>query len=124
MAGDQALSDVVIPNITGRTIVEAYALFQSDYLNTAAGNNNVESDQYIQVDQAAAGYINAIKLETGCLPLGNIQRGHTRLFVGDLDIITRVAFNATTNFKWALADAAVNSYIFDGALTGVRLLLK
>jgi len=124
VAGTETLPDVIIPNITGKTIEAAYAILHPvNVMCTAA--NYVDGDQKIQVNKAAAGWIDALDLEHGEFDIrdANITR-YPAPIVGHRDITTRVAFNSTINFQWLSAKvAAANFYIY-GCRTGVRLILS
>jgi len=123
-AADQALGDVVIPNISGYTIEAAYATMLFDgFHNSAGAVNGLEADEYIQADLSAAGYINAIKLIDSCFESYNDTRYRGGLFHGSYDISSRVDWNSTTNFKWASADVEQNNMYFFNVVTGIRLLI-
>lgn len=123
-AGDKTMSSVAIPNITGYTIERAYAFISIDSLFEMAGNRvSLDVDQYVQVDKSAAGWLSAIKFEDNSFdthsdfgyPMGG-------KIVGDVDILTRVAFNTSTDFRWLQAKSnadALDMYIRSGVILWV-----
>jgi hypothetical protein len=124
-AADKTLNDVTLPNLSGATIKAAYALMRIWRIkNTYAGVNAVSGTQYIQVDKAAAGYINAIKLVVNSLSADTSSSVWNAGFIlGSIDIQSRVDWNSTTNFKWALADANQNDLEFYGIQMGIRVII-
>jgi hypothetical protein len=122
-ATDKTLDNVVIPNITGLTILAAYAMISiSNYNDDSGATNRLFNNQYIQVDLSAAGYINAIELDNEEFHCDASTRNIAHhLFIGSIDISSRVDFNATINFKWANADALGNLMI-KGLRTGIRII--
>lgn len=128
---NKTLGNVVIPNITGVTMLHAFALLALGSIENrdAASINNLDGNQIIEVDKAAAGYITALHLENVSLPLnkyvaasneGKITTGLSR--VGSYDISSRVDFNATTNFRWTAAKATGNDMVIRDLQTGVRVI--
>lgn len=125
-AADKTLGDVVIPNLGTYTIVKAYAMFHvASLLETSAAQNWTNTDTFVQVDKAAAGYINAISMPDVCLcSESSLRQIVNAVFVGNLDISSRVANNATTNFKWLQAVATADGMTILGAKSGVRLIVS
>lgn len=121
------LSDVDIPNLTGKDIAFAVALMELNTMeNTnAAANYSNRVASVIQVDKAAAGWLTAIAPDGGTRAL-NIEGNQTRYggrFVGNVDIAARVGFNATTNFRWFETRMFANNINLH-VMTGVRVFLK
>jgi hypothetical protein len=122
-AGDKTLSNVTCPTLTGYTIEKAYAMLNlPSVTNTNAVYNYIDTDQYIQVDKAAAGYINALKIAHTALRIQGTECGHGIIMIGGIDIKTRVASGAVTNFKWTGAKAKENNYIMGTPKTGIRVV--
>lgn len=123
-AGDEVLPSVTLPNITGKTILAAYGMVSfSAVKNTGGGANGIDVAQVIQVDKAAAGYITALNLvEVDCMfTADGTRKGNT--WIGSHDIVSRVAFNVATDFKWIGADATASSLTFQGFRSGVRVIV-
>lgn len=124
-AGDQNLEDVAIPNLSGLTIDYATAgIIAAAIGDTSGASNFNNTTQYIQVDKDAAGYINAIQLTAKTIYLSANGWAFAVLIAGNIDISSRTAFNATTNFKWALADAQGNDLKFRGVVSYVELIVS
>lgn len=119
------IRSVDVPNLTGLTIKIAYAMLKiSNIIDTSGTNNAMTPSQWIQVDKAAAGYINAIDMESQCLKvLANALGQSQVVFIGEEDISSRVAFNATTNFRWASAQSAQSNLGFQAVYSGVRVII-
>lgn len=126
VAGNKALPDVDIPNLTGLTILHAEALLAYDCVLNADGANPNELTgvTYIQVNKAAAGLINAIYTVTGQwhLAAGQIYSGG--LLRGGIDISSRVAFNAATNFQWTVAESVQDNLELQHVRTGVVITVE
>lgn len=124
-AQDIALESVTVPNLTGLTIKAAYAMMKvANIIDTSGTNNAMSPTQYIQVDKAAAGYINAICLvnQTFKVLASALGQGQIK-YVGEIDISSRVAFNATTDFKWKDAKSAQSDMGFQAVYSGVRVII-
>jgi len=122
--GDKAFGDVVIPNIPGLTVIEAYALMSvSQVSNSSGASNYTTSVQYIQVNESAAGLINAIRMpiSTYEIPAGAIYLPG-EVLVGSYDISARADVAKTINFQWTGATALAANLYLVGVRTGVRLI--
>jgi len=124
--GDKTLSNVVIPNLGTYTIEAAYAMFRIlQMADDSASENRATADTYIQIDKAAAGYINAALLRENFIRIpGSTNQNYYLELMGSIDISSRVANNATTNFKWASAVVAGNSLYVRSSQTGIRLIVS
>lgn len=121
---DKALGDVVIPDISSIVVSKAYAMMaMRGIINTNGATNYVDGLQYIQVDESAAGYINAIKMPANSYEvLGTTTTLLDGIVIGSIDISTRADVNKTINFKWASAKAKLADLNFPDIKTGVRLV--
>ena len=123
---DETLSNVVIPDLGTYTIIAAYAMLRSAETNENSGSDNMlDVDTFIQVDKAAAGYINAIKMLTyEYSVMANKHENNFLEIISDIDISSRVANNATTNFKWTGVSCTAASLYIGGLRTGIRLIVS
>lgn len=125
-ATDFTLSNVVIPDLGTYTIQKAYAMFHlGSVLDTSGASNWSNTDTFIQVDKAAAGYINALSMPDSLLRAGaNLIEMVSLTVVGSLDISSRVTNNATTNFKWTALVGNATGISMAGIRTGIRLIVS
>lgn len=123
--GDKTLPNVTLPNISGLSIEVAYAMLFVGRV-TCAGTNHLDSESYIQLDKAAAGYIDGILMSADSIGTEGMAAPNLVYYkiVGHIDISSRVAFNATTNFKWLAASVNASSLSLYGVCTGVRVIVS
>jgi len=121
----KALPSVVLPDIlSGETIKAAYAMFiYNTVLDSSAATNYTYGDTYIQVDKSSAGWTNAIMIKDQDIICSANQFKAGIVLVGSIDIKSKVAFNDTTTFQWAGADAQGNNLDFKGVRTGLRVFV-
>lgn len=119
------LKDVVIPDLD-LTIDKAYAMFMMEYIrNTSASDNYFNRIvMRIQVNQNAEGWLSAIQPQEYNEAFrvdGNSSLMGTVIMVGAVDIISRVDFGSTTNFRW-FEKRALAPYLYVQVRTGVRII--
>jgi len=99
---NKALGSIAVPNISGHTIQAAYAgMILSGYENSGS-LNRLDTTQYLQVDTGSAGWLTALTMHNarwGVAANGTFWSW----LMGNVDVKAKVAFNATTDFQWALA---------------------
>jgi len=120
-----ALNNVVIPDLGSYTILAAYAMMSIDALGaTSANETYLNTVTKIQVDKDAAGWIDGLSMVAYSLRIP-ASTTRTRRFaaVGHYDISSRVANNATTNFRWKDAKSNADNLNVIGIRTGVRLII-
>lgn len=114
---NKTLGSVAIPNLTNRTVLEAYAGIIIQSIQESSGNmNQLVGNTFIQVDNVAAGgLINAISLPAATLGANtSAMNVYTPVVYGNIDISAKVAFNDTVSFQWTDSDCDHDSLIFWG----------
>lgn len=124
--GDVTLPNVVIPDLGTYTIEKAYAMFCiPSWYNSSASLNQLTTDTFIQVDRAAAGYINAIPIaDRTVIGIAGATSGGGTLVHGGIDISSRVINDATTNFKWVSVVVTGSNMMFYSVQTGIKLIVS
>lgn len=126
VAADQALQNVVVPNLSGVSIRAVRALFScSEVLEMANAAQGLDGAQWIQCDESARGYINAIKFCDQEIAMLALERKvGSFIAVGSYSIWSRVdSMNKTINFKWASMKSNNGDLRLYGVRVGVRLYI-
>jgi len=123
---DFTLPDVVIPDLGTYTIEKAYAIFAFNGVSNRDGSTNYNStDSYVQVDKAAAGYINAVLTPNNTINIAaSSEESSPLVIVGSFDISSRVDNNATTNFKWTATRSSSGEIWIYNVRSGIRLIVR
>lgn len=115
-AGNVAMNSVTPPAL-GRTVNHAYAgicIYNIYNTNVAANKTNI--NQYIQVDQAAAGYTNALLIPNNSFYTdASGTLGGCGDIIGSIDIKAKVTQGTATTFQWENADADQNNLVLIAA---------
>ena len=108
VAADQNLNSVVIPSLTNRTILEAFAGVNIHTIEEdSAGENCIADDQYIKIDNSAEGeFYNAIQVLGGALAVDADGNRAGCEIIGSIDISSYFTWGDTVYFKWANSKAA------------------
>lgn len=123
-ASDHTLGNIVIPNVTGATFRHAYAMLHiATIYETSGGNNGLNLNTNIQVDQAAAGWTNAIPILANSIEIAANSRipGGT-WFMGNADVVARVVNNATTNVRGYQMRSSAGNLWLCGVQAGVKVI--
>ncbi len=120
-APNLALPSVVLPNQAG-TITHVYAGFKFRMVeNTNAAANSLDSAQYIQVNNAAEGLVNAIAFVDTQYSIAALTREGGDVVMGNIDLQAAAqpvdAFNVTVTFQWTAADAHLPNLEFNDVQT-------
>jgi hypothetical protein len=124
VAGDKSLPSVVVADLpAGATIVRAIAMFKYRVIeNTNVAANKLSGAQEIQVnDSAATGWVDGINFvdDQFGMAASTIQGGD--VFIGAIDIASRVDGNDTYSFQWDEATADLANIQFNDVQTGLRI---
>lgn len=124
--GDKTLGDVDIPSFAGMnvTLYAAYAMMRiSSVRDSSAANNHLNITSLVEVDKSAAGWITGIGiLQNAIEVLADAREPSDITFMGEIDIISRVALGQTTNFRWYQVRSLGSDLVINGCQTGVRLV--
>jgi hypothetical protein len=123
-AVSQPLPDVDVANLPAdATIVAAKGMLKFRMIeNTNAGANTLSGAQHIQIQKGGAGgYADCISLVDLMFAIAAETREGGDVMIGDHNVVAKVDANATYNFQWTDALAALASLVFCDIQTGIRI---
>lgn len=126
-----ALTDITLEDVDTLTIIQdplvarAWAMIRIPWIkDDSTADNALNIASVIQVDRAAGGWVTGIEIPANSLEvLGSAISPCGIVFIGDINISTKVTLGQTTNFRWYQARATASNLIVGGLQAGVKVLV-